>query len=83
MCRSMFSPEHISDLYKIQKIPVLGGLRPEDRGLEWMPERSKQGFQDFASRAAQSRRLTGKEVRAHSHRDLVERSILQHRPGPV
>eukprot|EP00439_Symbiodinium_sp_Y106_P064136 s3024_g10.t1 len=29
--RSMFSPEHISDLYKIQKIPVLGGLRPEAR----------------------------------------------------
>ena len=36
MVRSMFSPEHISDLYKIQKIPVLGGLRPEDRGLGWL-----------------------------------------------
>ena len=62
MCRSMFSPEHISDLYKIQKIPVLGGLRPEDRGLEWMPGRSsKQGFRAFASRAASSWRHTGKE----------------------
>ncbi|CAE7432472.1 METAP2, partial [Symbiodinium pilosum] len=29
--RSMFSPEHISDLYKIQKLPVLGGLRPEEK----------------------------------------------------
>ncbi|CAE7297384.1 unnamed protein product [Symbiodinium natans] len=29
--RSMFSADHISDLYKILRLPVLGGLRPEEK----------------------------------------------------
>mmetsp|Transcript_45948 Transcript_45948/g.107419 ORF Transcript_45948/g.107419 Transcript_45948/m.107419 type:complete len:467 (-) Transcript_45948:108-1508(-) len=62
--RSMFSPEHISNLYKIQKIPVLGGLRPEEKAV-LLSDSKGQSLPTFARAAMVEgwfmRRLIGRQ----------------------